>query len=131
MSYNFGGKEIIVSNDALIVTETNAKGMIIFAGKDFCEIAGYSKNELVGHPHSMVRHDFMPAAAFADLWQTVQSGKNWKGIVINKAKNGDHYWVKANVYPSQSPNGELKYISVRIKPSEEEIAEAIKQYPTL
>jgi len=131
MSVDLGGQEITVSNDALIVTETNSKGIIIFAGKDFCKISGYSKEELVGQPHNMVRHNFMPGAAFSDLWETVKSGKDWKGIVINKAKNGDHYWVKANVYPSVSPNGETKYISVRIKPSKEEIAEAIKLYPTL
>ena len=131
MSKDFNGNEIAVPNNALIVTETNAKGIIVFAGKDFCEIAGYSKEELEGQPHNMVRHEFMPAAAFKDLWTTVKSGRNWKGIVINKAKNGDYYWVKANVYPSVFPNGEIKYISVRIKPSQEEIEDAIKLYPTL
>ena len=73
MSLNLNGKEITIADDSLIVTETNSKGIIIFAGKDFCEISGYSKEELVGKPHSMVRHDFMPGVAFADLWKTVKS----------------------------------------------------------
>ena len=131
MPSSFGGKEITIPNDSLIVTETNEQGIIIFAGKDFCEISGYTKDELEGNPHNMVRHTFMPKGAFKDLWSTVKDGNTWKGIVLNKAKNGDHYWVKANVYPISLSNGKIKYISVRIKPSREEITSAIKLYNTL
>jgi aerotaxis receptor len=73
----------------------------------------------------------MPSAAFADLWKTVQSGKVWTGIVVNKTKSGGYYWVKANVYPSKNGDGSIKYISVRVRPSSQEIEDAIKLYPTL
>lgn len=131
MSVNLGNKETKLSNDSMIVTETDAKGIITFASKDFCEIAGYTKEELVGQPHNMIRHPFMPKAAFADLWKTVQGGNIWTGIVVNKTKTGGYYWVKANVYPSRNTDGSIKYISVRVRPSSKEIEDVIKLYPTM
>ena len=92
---NILNEEIKMSISDIIVTETDDKGIIIFANEDFCKIAGYKKEELLGSPHNMVRHSDMPKAAFKDLWQTVQSGKIWKGIVKNKTKNGGFYWVNA------------------------------------
>lgn len=124
-------KEIKMSINDIIVTETDAKGIITFANEDFCKIAGYTRNELVGNSHNIVRHPDMPKAAFADLWKTIQSGKLWKGIVKNKTKNGDFYWVNATAYPIKKPNGELRYISVRIKPTDTEVEEASKLYKTL
>jgi PAS domain S-box-containing protein len=124
-------KEIKMPKETIIVSETDAKGNIIFANEDFCKIAGFTLEELVGNPHNMVRHNDMPKAAFQDLWKTVQSGKIWKGIVKNKTKSGDYYWVSATAYPSKQTNGELRYISVRIKPTEQEVSEAIKLYSTL
>ena len=115
----------------IIVTETDSKGIIKFANADFCKIAGYSLNELVGKPHNVVRHPDMPKAAFADLWKTIQNGKIWKGIVKNKTKDGDYYWVNATAYPSKDEKGELRYISVRVKPTEDEIKEAVSLYATL
>ena len=131
MSVNLGNREEKLDSSSMIVTETDAKGIISFASEDFCKIAGYSKEELVGQPHNMIRHSFMPSAAFADLWKTVQSGNIWTGIVVNKTKSGGYYWVKANVYPSQNTDGSTKFISVRVMPSKEEVEEAIKVYPTL
>ncbi|MBP9490600.1 MAG: PAS domain-containing protein [Aliarcobacter sp.] len=124
-------QEIKVPEDMIIVTETDSKGIIKFANEDFCKIAGYSLKELVEQPHNKVRHPDMPKAAFADLWETIQSGKIWKGIVKNKTKNGGYYWVNATAYPSKTSSGELRYISVRIKPTNEEIANAINLYSTL
>ena len=124
-------EEIKMSISDIIVTETDDKGIIIFANEDFCKIAGYKKEELLGSPHNMVRHSDMPKAAFKDLWQTVQSGKIWKGIVKNKTKNGGFYWVNATAYPSKKANGELRYISIRIKPTDKEIDDAINLYSTL
>ena len=124
-------EEIKMSISDIIVTETDDKGIITFANEDFCKIAGYKKEELLGSPHNMVRHSDMPKAAFKDLWQTVQSGKIWKGIVKNKTKNGGFYWVNATAYPSKKANGELRYISVRIKPTEKEVSNAIALYATL
>ena len=124
-------QEIKLSADTMIVSETDAKGIIIYANADFCKIAEYTKEELIGKPHNYVRHNDMPKAAFADLWKTIQSGNVWNGIVKNKTKNGNYYWVNATAYPSKNAQGELRYISVRVKPTDEEIQNAIKLYKTL
>ena len=124
-------QEVKLSIDTMIVSETDAKGNIIFANSDFCDIAGYTIEELIGKPHNIVRHKDMPKAAFEDLWKTVQDGKIWNGIVKNKTKNGGYYWVNATVYPSKNEKGELRYISVRIKPTDKEIEDAINLYKTL
>lgn len=124
-------QEVKLSKDTMIVSETDAKGNIIYANADFCEIAGYTKQELIGKPHNVVRHADMPKAAFKDLWETVKSGKVWKGIVKNKTKNGGYYWVNATAYPSKRVNGELRYISVRVKPTDDEVNNAIQLYKTL
>jgi|TARA_R110002050_G_scaffold246711_1_gene384491 aerotaxis receptor len=115
----------------MIVSETNTKGIIVYANNDFCEIAGYTKTELIGKPHNYVRHEDMPKAAFEDLWKTIKSGKVWKGIVKNITKSGGFYWVNATAYPSRTPTGELRYISVRVKPTDEEINTAINLYKTM
>lgn len=124
-------QEIKMPKEMIIVSETDSKGNIIFASADFCKIAGFTLEELVGSSHNIVRHNDMPKAAFQDLWKTIQSGKIWKGIVKNKTKSGDYYWVNATAYPSKQTNGELRYISVRVKPTEKEVSEAIKLYSTL
>ncbi|WP_368031488.1 PAS domain-containing protein [Arcobacter sp. s6] len=123
--------EVVMPKDMIIVSETDEKGNIIFANEDFCKIAGYDISELLGNPHNIVRHEDMPKAAFAELWKTIQNGNVWKGIVKNKAKDGSFYWVRATVYPSQDPSGKSRYISVRIKPTKNEVTNAIKLYSTL
>ncbi len=124
-------QEVKLSADTMIVSETDVKGNIIFANRDFCKIAGYSIEELVGKPHNIVRHPDMPKAAFADLWKTIQAGNIWNGIVKNKTKNGGYYWVNATAYVSKDEKGNLRYVSVRIKPTEQEIEDAINLYKTL
>ena len=124
-------QEVKMPENMIIVTETDSKGIIKFANEDFCKIAGYSLAELIGQPHNMVRHQDMPKAAFADLWKTIQSGNIWKGIVKNRTKNGGFYWVNATAYPSKTPNNDLRYISVRVKPTDEEVLNAVKLYTTL
>lgn len=123
--------EIKMPEHMIIVTETDANGVIKFANEDFCKIAGYTLEELMGANHNKVRHEDMPKAAFTDLWKTIKSGNIWKGIVKNKTKNGDYYWVNATAYPSKTSDGELRYISVRVKPTEEEILKALEFYKTL
>jgi len=118
--------EIVLTEDAFLVSETDKRGVITFANDEFIETSGYSKEELLGKPHNLVRHGDMPKAAFKDLWDTVQSGKVWTGFVKNKAKNGDFYWVFATVYPMK--NG---YISCRKKPSREEILQSEALYKTM
>ncbi len=115
----------------MIVSETDEKGKIIYANNDFCTISGYSKEELIGKPHNLVRHAHMPKAAFSDLWKTIQEGKIWNGIVQNMTKDGDFYWVNATAYPSIDSSGKTRYISVRVKPTKEEILNATNLYKSL
>ena len=124
-------REIELNKKMMIVSETNEKGIITYANNDFCTIAGFSKEELIGKPHSLVRHQDMPKAAFEDLWRTVKAGKIWNGIVKNRTKNGGYYWVNATAYPSKTKNGEIRYISVRVKPTKEEIEKAEKLYNSM
>ena len=114
-------QEVKLSIDTMIVSETDAKGNIIFANSDFCDIAGYTIEELIGKPHNIVRHKDMPKAAFEDLWKTVKSGKPWKGFVKNATKSGDYYWVFATVFPFTSCDGSKGYISCRRTASRNEI----------
>ncbi|QKJ26830.1 PAS sensor-containing signal transduction protein [Aliarcobacter cibarius] len=124
-------KEIVLEDHAFLVSETNEKGIITFASDDFCEIAGYSVEELIGKPHNLVRHPDMPKAAFKNLWDTVKSGKVWTGYVKNATKNGDYYWVYATVYPTITSEGTKGYLSCRRKATSEEIQKAINLYKTL
>ncbi len=124
-------KETVLKDDAFLVSETNAKGIITFANEQFCDVAEYSLDELMGQPHNMVRHPDMPKAAFKDLWETVKSGEVWQGYVKNKTKSGGYYWVFATVYPYKNDQGEQCYMSCRRKPSREDIDKAIDLYKTM
>ena len=121
-------QEKSLEKNTIIVSQTNEKGEIIFANNDFCKIAGFSLEELVGKAHNTVRHSDMPKWAFEDLWRTLKSGKTWKGIVKNKTKDGGYYWVNATAFPSRSSDGTIRYVSVRVKPTKEEIEIAKKLY---
>ena len=124
-------KEIVLDDYAFLVSQTNEKGIITFASDDFCEIAGYSVEELIGKPHNIVRHPDMPKEAFKSLWETVKSGKIWTGYVKNVTKNGDFYWVFATAYPTIIDNGEKGFISCRRKASKKEIEIASNLYKTM
>ena len=120
--------ETILDDYAFLVSETDAKGNIRFANSDFCQIAEYSIDELIGQPHNMVRHPDMPKAAFASLWNTVKNGNVWTGYVKNATKSGGFYWVFATVYPFESCDGSLGYFSCRRKASRAEIDEVEALY---
>ncbi len=107
--------EIILDDDSFLVSETDEKGIIKFASDDFCKIAEYDIDELIGKPHNIVRHPDMPRAAFKDLWDTVKKGDIWSGFVKNKSKSGKSYWVYATVYPYKDKDGNDGYISCRTK----------------
>ncbi|MEA2050760.1 MAG: PAS domain-containing protein [Campylobacterota bacterium] len=113
--------ETVLDDYAFLVSETDVKGIIKFANEDFCNIAGYALEDLMGQPHSMVRHNDMPKAAFKSLWDTVQRGEVWAGYVKNATKNGGYYWVYATIYPFESCDGSKGYLSCRRKASREEI----------
>jgi aerotaxis receptor len=122
--------ETLLDDYSFLVSETDAKGIIKFTNDDFCKIAEYSIDELIGNPHNMVRHPDMPAKAFKSLWDTVQSGDVWTGYVKNATKSGGYYWVFATVYPFESCDGSLGYLSCRRKASRDEIEAAEALYKT-
>ena len=121
-------RETVLGKDAFLVSETDAKGVIKFANEDFCKVAGYSLEELVGKPHNMVRHTDMPKKAFKSLWDTVKQADIWTGYVKNATKDGGYYWVFATVYPFESSDGSNGYLSCRRKPTTEEIQKAERLY---
>ncbi len=105
--------ETEVPEDELIISRTDLSGKITYANETFCEISGYSQSEIIGEPHSIVRHPDMPCATFEDLWSTIKSQKQWKGIVKNIRKDKGFYWVEALV-SGVYKNGELvEYKSLR------------------
>ncbi|WP_165789397.1 methyl-accepting chemotaxis protein [Billgrantia endophytica] len=109
-------REYEIRDDQNLISRTDAKGCITYASPTFCEVSGYSREELIGSPHNLIRHPDMPEAAFANLWQTIEAGEIWSGVVKNRRKNGDFYWVHAHVVPILE-NGEMRgYTSVRVKP---------------
>ncbi|WP_036552358.1 PAS domain-containing protein [Neptunomonas japonica] len=114
-------QEVPYPDGKLIVSRTDTTGVITHANQAFIEMSGYSLDELIGINHNILRHPDMPAAAFKDLWVTIQSGKKWNGYVKNLRKDGAFYWVKATVIPNIR-NGELMgYTSVRRKPSRSKV----------
>ena len=124
-------KEIVLDDYAFLVSETNEKGIITFASDDFCRIAGYTVDELIGKPHNLIRHKDMPKVAFEDLWKTIKSGKVWNGYVKNATKSGDYYWVYASVYPTKKENGTISYLSCRRKPNRTEVKKHEQLYTNL
>ncbi|MCQ8179965.1 PAS domain-containing protein [Methylomonas sp. SURF-1] len=115
----------------LIVSTTTPEGVIRQVNRAFVEMSGYSEAELIGAPHNILRHPDMPAAAFKDLWETVQRGEKWQGYVKNLRKDGGYYWVKATVIPNVRGGKVVGYTSVRRKPSRTRVDECAKLYPTL
>jgi methyl-accepting chemotaxis protein len=105
--------EFILPAGTYLVSKTDPGGKLTYANRDFCEVSGYSQAELIGAPHNLVRHPDMPVEAFADLWATLKAGRPWTGFVKNRRKNGDHYWVQANVTPIRENGKVTEYMSVR------------------
>lgn len=123
--------EIPYPDGKLIVSTTDTKGVITHVNHSFIEMSGYEEDELIGAPHSILRHPDMPPAAFKDLWDTVNKGVKWQGFVKNLRKDGGYYWVKATVIPNVRNGEVMGYTSVRRKPSKTKVEECIKLYPTL
>jgi len=128
MSQIINNKEVTFSATEQLVSTTDTQGNIIYANDEFCRIAGYSVDELVGQPHNIVRHPDMPSSAFADLWQKLKRGDSWRGMVKNRCKNGDYYWVDAYVTPLYQDDIVIGFQSVRCCPSEEHKQKAQQLY---
>ncbi len=125
------GVEKNYADNANILSTTDLKGILTYANEDFVDISGFTLDELQGKNHNIVRHPDMPPAAFENLWSTVKSGKSWMGIVKNRCKNGDHYWVDAYVTPILRDGQPVEYQSVRSKPKKEYLERAEKLYRQL
>jgi len=114
--------------DQTLASVTDLKGRITYCNSAFVEVSGYSHAELMGQPHNLVRHPDMPEEAFRDLWDTIQSKQPWTGLVKNRRKNGDYYWVRANVTPMVDGEKVTGYLSIRTNPSRESVAAAEALY---
>lgn len=123
--------EIPFPKGRYIVSRTDLKGSITYANDTFVDISGFTRDELVGKNHNIVRHPEMPPQAFAWLWDTVKLGRPWRGTVKNRAKNGDYYWVDALVVPVRKNGQTIGYMSVRTEPTREQVAAADTLYKQL
>lgn len=112
----------------LIVSRTDTRGIMTQCNPSFVDMSGYGEAELIGQPHCLLRHPDMPAAAFRDLWETVQAGRQWHGYVKNLRKDGGHYWVYATVVPNVRDGKIVGFTSVRREPSREKVAAAEALY---
>ena len=118
------GRVIELRDGQFIVSRADEAGRIVFANPDFVEISGFSEAELLGQPHNIIRHPDMPAAVFADMWRDIKAGRPWVGILKNRCKNGDAYWVEAHVSPIWEGDRLAGYLSMRRKASPEQVQAA-------
>ena len=123
--------EYSLDDDTTLMSTTDVHSYITHANDTFVQVSGYQLDELTGQPHNLVRHPDMPKAAFADMWYTLQQGEPWSGIVKNRRKNGDHYWVRANAVPMVRHGQVTGYMSIRTKATAEEIAAVEPLYRAL
>lgn len=121
---NVVNAEVTFASDVELISTTDTRGVITYANPAFCQVSGYSYEELLGKNHNLVRHPDMPKAAFADLWQNLQQKKSWRGMVKNRCKDGRYYWVDAFVTPIYQQHQLVGYQSVRTAPSRELIQRA-------
>lgn len=119
--YEFPASELLVST-------TDTRGVITHCNEAFVRTSGFTHEELIGQPHHLIRHPDMPEAAFRDLWRTIGRGQPWSGLVKNRRKDGDHYWVLANVTPILHGGKPAGYLSVRTQPVREDVAAAEELY---
>jgi aerotaxis receptor len=122
------GKETLLTKADAIVSKTDLKGKITYVNPTFCRISGFNELELIGSPQNIVRHPDMPAEAFADMWQTLREDLPWTGLVKNRCKNGDFYWVRANITPVRESGRVTGYMSVRVRAEQHEIDAAATLY---
>ncbi|MDZ3993695.1 Aerotaxis receptor [Pseudomonas sp. Teo4] len=125
------GRQVDYPGDANILSTTDLDSRITYANQDFVTVSGFSHEELLGNAHHIVRHPDMPPQAFEQMWQTLKAGRSWMGLVKNRCKNGDHYWVSAFVSPISSAGKTIEYQSVRTKPSPELVTAAERCYAQL
>ncbi|MBD3823181.1 MAG: PAS domain-containing protein [Epsilonproteobacteria bacterium] len=114
---------------SVIISQTDLNGVITYANRKFCEVSGYSVDELLGAPHRILRHPDMPKGVFAKMWSTIKGGQVWNGLVKNMRKDGKYYWVDAEILPIRDDNGEVSgYIAARKPASRKDIQETQELY---
>ena len=124
--------EEVLYDGKVMITETDKAGVITFANRKFIEMTGYSKEELIGSPHSINRHPDMPSVAFKEMWKKIKSGEQWHGIVKNMCKSGKFYWVDVWIQSKyDDKNNFIGYIAGRKIPHEKDIREVSKLYKKL
>jgi aerotaxis receptor len=123
--------EAFTFKDGVIVSSTDLKGIITYANRKFCNISGYDKSELVGKNHNIVRHPDMPKAAFQEVWDTIEAGKDWTGIVKNLRKDGRYYWVFSHIAPVMNDGEITGYTAARRPATDNEVLEIIPVYQDL
>lgn len=139
LTYYDGSVRTVITTDVetlfptgeLIVSQTDTAGNITMCNEAFVRMSGYTHDELMGAPHSILRHPDMPAAAFADLWTTVSQGRRWSGYVKNLRRDGGFYWVFATVIPKVRNGEVVGHTSVRRQPSRTKVEAAAALYVTM
>ncbi|MDK8462227.1 PAS domain-containing methyl-accepting chemotaxis protein [Marinobacter sp. SS13-12] len=121
-------REIRMSEGGRLITTTDTRGVITYCNDEFVEISGFAREELVGQPHNVIRHPDMPPVVYKGMWEYLKAGKPWMGVVKNRARSGDHYWVSAYVTPILENGKMVGYESVRVAPTREQVARAEKLY---
>jgi PAS domain S-box-containing protein len=124
-------REVDITDGEPLVSRTDTGGRIVFVNRAFISISGYTEDELMGSPHNIVRHPHMPKQAFANLWASIKARRPWEGLIKNRTKEGDFYWVRANVTPVVEDGKVAGYIPIRSKPNREHVAEAERAYTEL
>lgn len=117
-----------LSDNATLMSTTDISSHITYANEAFVEVSGFTREELMGQPHNIVRHPDMPKEAYADMWATLTSGEPWTAVVKNRRKDGDHYWVRANAVPVVRDGKIASFMSVRTKAEASEVATADSLY---
>ncbi len=121
--------EEVLFDGGVMITETDRAGIITYANRKFREMTGYTKEELIGSPHSINRHPDMPKAAFARMWETIKKGEMWEGYVKNMRKDGRYYWVIVWIKPKRNERGEIVgYIAGRKVPEKEAVILMNRRY---
>jgi len=113
--------EIVMNNGSILVTRTDLQGKILYANDEFLKISGYSRHEIIGKDHNIIRHPDMPPELFEDLWKTLKAMRPWAGVIKNRSKSGDFYWVHANIIPQFEKGKLVGYLSVRYEPKKAEL----------
>lgn len=125
-------REYSFSDQQRLISTTDLKGNISYCNDSFAEVSGFERSELIGAPHNLIRHPDVPPAVFGHMWTTLRDGRPWMGIVKNRRKNGDHYWVNAYVTPVlDMQRNVIGYESVRTKPTQEQVQRAEALYARL